>query len=214
MFLGLQHNLSGADELRVKPKYLQRKDNLVDDALSGRLLLGPKLKVARFVVGAIPVLVVDVLALAQRAAKHLFHNHLMLESLDPVSEVNPHVTRIRSDVPFFGNRTPLSVLPSAFFGTEFVRVVEPKPFAAFHLEAAAFRDLPASSANEGWRGEVFGVGALHRAVSLLRIRGFRGELLAALRARLRECLSHKSLLGNQVQIAMGCEGMQPKLISG
>lgn len=86
-------------ELGVQSKYLDRKGNLVDYALSWRLLLYPKFEVVRIIVDFVSILVMDVFAFAKRAIEHLFHDKLVFEFFLAAQQVYSNISR-RVHMPF------------------------------------------------------------------------------------------------------------------
>ena len=101
-------------ELGVQTKYLDRKRNFVDHALAGRLHLAPQFKVARRVVQAITVFVVDVFTFSQRATKNLGHYDSVLKGLAASTQVQTPVSG-RVDMPRRINWTPSAAFVTALF---------------------------------------------------------------------------------------------------
>lgn len=81
MFNVAQLDTGLPSELGVQTQYLDRKGDLVDHALAGRLHLAPQFQIFWPVVEAITVFVVNVLTLAQVAAKYLCHDYAVFKRL-------------------------------------------------------------------------------------------------------------------------------------
>ncbi len=115
----LQPYTSGFGELGVQSQYLDGERHLVDDALAGRLHFYPQLQIARRVVEAVTVLVVNIFELFEWAAEGFCHKHAVLKRFFTSAKVQSPVSR-RMDVAFWADRAPRAAFPPAFFRAEFL----------------------------------------------------------------------------------------------
>jgi hypothetical protein len=156
------------DELRVKPEHFEREGDFVDHALAGRLFRIPQLKIFARPIAAVPVFVVDVFALLERAAQHLFHNKAVFEGFLLPSDANTDVTRT-VDVAVRVGGTPPSAVVAAFLRAVTGSVIK-IPFGSIsHAEASPWRDLAAKLTGKGWNfRHRAATGTRERAVPLVR----------------------------------------------
>lgn len=106
-------------ELRVQFQYLDREGDFVADALSVRLVTTPQFKIFKAVIQSVPVFVMNRFVLCKWTIQKFFHQNPMLKFFDSATKVKAAIST-RMDMPFFGNWSPFSSFPTAFFGAKFL----------------------------------------------------------------------------------------------
>lgn len=119
-----QFDAAPAREVGVEVQNLDRKVDLINDALAGRLLPDPKFEVVEVVVRFASVLVMNVLAFAKRPTKRLFHDQLVFEaSLSPTHPDSHIAGRVEVAVGVYG--TPRTTGVSAGATTKSLLLLPP-----------------------------------------------------------------------------------------
>jgi hypothetical protein len=110
---------SSFGELGVQSQYLDGELHLVDDALAGWLIPGPKLKIRNIIESSVAIFVMNRLYGCQRAAEMFRHYVAVLRDFSATSKMQPDVARLLN-VAFGVDRSPRTSFPAAFLAAEFL----------------------------------------------------------------------------------------------